>query len=159
MRRFLTGTVVFIRAVRLPAVLTTIADLARRETEAGLLTLEVSRGTEPGLAVLLVLTVRRTVTVLVTPPLLLHTVSTLALEPSQEGTSWTPALIEPALSPCLVAVQVDTVRGLQANLVISKWTVSVPITDLSVQDTAGPGPAPTPGHALHTPLTPSLALV
>ena len=146
----------FIRAVRLPAVLTTIAYLTRLETKAGLGTLEVCLGTEPVLAVLLVLTVR-TVAVLVTPPPLLHTVSTLTLSPSQEGTSWASARIEPTLSPGLVAVQVDTVRGLQADLVISEWTVSLAITDLSVQDTPGPGPALS--QALTTGLTGRRGLV
>ena len=150
----------FIRAVRLPTVLLTIAYLARLETEAGLGTFEVSGGTEPVLAVMLVVTVR-TVTVLVTPPPLLHTVSTLTLPPSQEGTSWVSALIEPALTSGLAALEVDTVRGLQANLVISEWTVSLPITDLSVQDTPRPAPSSTPSQALHlhTTLTRRLGLV
>ena len=155
----ITGTAGLIRAVSRPAVLATVAELARPETEAGLGALEESRWAGPVLAVelCLVLTVWRTVTVVVTPLVLRHTVPDLTLAPGQGDPGWVFARVDPALSSGLATLEVDTVRGHQADLVISQWTVSLPVTDLSVQDTpgpsSGPGTAPSQAPALATGLT------
>ena len=141
----------FIRAVRVTAVKSTVTDLVLRDADTAHGAFELSVLTEPALTVLLVPAVR-TVTVSVTPG---HQTDTggpgPALSPGLPGRAGQSGLVDLTLRPGLVTLHGHSSRGHQASLVISGRAVEAAVTDLLVQDTSPPTPAL--GHATGTPLT------